>query len=171
MTALALLCGSATLLPLSAHAAPVVESLSRGVVAVHQPDGKVYVSWRLLASDPDGVAFNVYRETAPARGPAAMGGNPATRTLEEPVVRLNPEPLTGPGRHRHVRRGAVGPAVADPQRLRDRLHDLHRPHHDRPERVAALRPEASSACGLAQLSHTTRSRRCATTMCSDSATI
>ena len=29
-----------------------LESLDRGVVAVHQSDGKVFVSWRLLASDP-----------------------------------------------------------------------------------------------------------------------
>src|SRR5512145_1870463 len=95
-TALALLCGSSTLLPLAAHAAPVVESLSRGVVAVHQPDGRVFVSWRLLASDPDGVAFNVYRETAPLRVPTPPGGNPATRMQEESVVKLNAEPLAGP---------------------------------------------------------------------------
>ena len=40
-----------------------MEKLDRGLVAVQQSDGKVFLSWRLLASDPDGVAFNVYRET------------------------------------------------------------------------------------------------------------
>lgn len=76
-------------------AAPVVENLSRGVVAVHQPDGKVFVSWRLLASDPDGVTFNLYRETAP--GPVQIAfGNAAGRQREEPVVKLNATPLSGP---------------------------------------------------------------------------
>ena len=47
-----------------------MEKLDRGLVAVQQSDGKVFLSWRLLASDPDGVAFNVYRETMrPAASP------------------------------------------------------------------------------------------------------
>src|SRR5262245_45896184 len=85
---------SAALLATSAHPAPVVERLSRGVVAVQQADGKVFVSWRLLASDPDGVAFNVYRETAP--GPEAPTFGNASPRREEPLVKLNPEPLAGP---------------------------------------------------------------------------
>ncbi len=40
-----------------------MENLGRGVVAVHQGDGKVFVSWRLLGTDPDGIAFNLYRST------------------------------------------------------------------------------------------------------------
>jgi rhamnogalacturonan endolyase len=49
-----------------------MEKLDRGVVAIRTADGNVFVSWRLLASDPDAVAFNVYRDG----------------------TRLNPEPLT-----------------------------------------------------------------------------
>jgi rhamnogalacturonan endolyase len=37
------------------------EQLDRGVIALPQGDGKVYVGWRLLASDPPNVAFDVYR--------------------------------------------------------------------------------------------------------------
>ncbi|GHC22489.1 rhamnogalacturonan lyase [Streptomyces rochei] len=37
-----------------------VEALDRGVVSVHTGDGNL-VSWRWLGTDPDGVAFNVYR--------------------------------------------------------------------------------------------------------------
>jgi len=37
------------------------ESLGRGLVAAHAGEGKVFVSWRLLATDPRDVAFNVYR--------------------------------------------------------------------------------------------------------------
>ena len=77
-------------------AAPVMENLSRGVVAVHQPDGKVFVSWRLLASDPAGTAFNLYRETAPGPVTVAFGGNAANRPREEPVTRLNAGALAGP---------------------------------------------------------------------------
>ena len=38
-----------------------MDKLGRGVVAIHQSSGTVFVSWRLLATDPDGVAFNLYR--------------------------------------------------------------------------------------------------------------
>ncbi|MCL4789376.1 MAG: hypothetical protein KJ070_21745, partial [Verrucomicrobia bacterium] len=45
------------------------ERLDRGVVALPRPDGSVYVGWRLLASDPPDVAFDVYRhETPKSRG-------------------------------------------------------------------------------------------------------
>jgi rhamnogalacturonan endolyase len=54
-----------------------MERLGRGVVAVPFEAGKVSVSWRLLATDPEDVAFNVYctshnegrpRNTEPLRG-------------------------------------------------------------------------------------------------------
>ncbi|MCP5517829.1 MAG: rhamnogalacturonan lyase [Verrucomicrobiales bacterium] len=53
-----------------------MEHLERGVVAINRGDDGVFVSWRMLGSDPDGIAFNLYRVTA--------GGSP---------VRLNPEPI------------------------------------------------------------------------------
>ena len=53
-----------------------MENLGRGVVALAQSDGKVFVSWRLLGTDAEGIAFNVYRATE--------GGEP---------VKLNAEPL------------------------------------------------------------------------------
>jgi rhamnogalacturonan endolyase len=59
-----------------------MESLDRGVVAVREPDGKVFVSWRLLATDPAGVQFNVYRG----------------RATGEPV-KLNERPLDGGTNH------------------------------------------------------------------------
>src|SRR5262245_2747749 len=43
-----------------------MENLGRGVVAIHQGDGKVFVGWRLLGTDPDDVAFNLYRSTGEA---------------------------------------------------------------------------------------------------------
>ena len=59
------------------HAERQMENLGRGVVAVHEADGAVFVSWRLLAGDPADVRFNLYR--------TAAKGEP---------VKLNSEPLT-----------------------------------------------------------------------------
>ena len=39
-----------------------MENLSRGVVAIRQADG-VFVSWRLLGTEPMDLGFNVYRQT------------------------------------------------------------------------------------------------------------
>ena len=51
------------------------ERLDRGVVAVRQDDGKVFISWRILKSDQKGEPFDVYRNG----------------------VKLNAEPLTQGG--------------------------------------------------------------------------
>lgn len=67
------------LTPAAARAQRQMEYLNRGVVAVRQPDGKAFIGWRLLGTDPEGIAFNLYR--------TAKGGKP---------VRLNAKPLTGP---------------------------------------------------------------------------
>jgi rhamnogalacturonan endolyase len=40
-----------------------MEKLGRGVVAINQGAGKVFVSWRILGTDPDELAFNLYRAT------------------------------------------------------------------------------------------------------------
>ncbi|WP_431995673.1 rhamnogalacturonan lyase [Streptomyces griseoflavus] len=54
--------GLTALSPPSARAATArqVEALDRGVVSVHTGTGNL-VSWRWLGTDPDSVAFNVYR--------------------------------------------------------------------------------------------------------------
>jgi rhamnogalacturonan endolyase len=40
----------------------VVEPLDRGLVALNSGEEQIYVGWRLLKSDPENIAFNVYRE-------------------------------------------------------------------------------------------------------------
>lgn len=40
-----------------------MEKLDRGMVAVRQDEKTAYMSWRLLAADPDAIAFDVYRKT------------------------------------------------------------------------------------------------------------
>ena len=45
----------------SNHRPRYMERLSRGLIAVDQGDGKVYIGWRLLGTDPADISFNVYR--------------------------------------------------------------------------------------------------------------
>ncbi len=56
-----------------------METLGRGMVAINQGRGKVWVSWRMLGTDPTNIAFNVYRTSGTGR-----------------PVKLNRQPLTGP---------------------------------------------------------------------------
>lgn len=41
-----------------------MESLSRGLIALPESGGKVYLGWRLLVTDPQSAGFNLYRKTA-----------------------------------------------------------------------------------------------------------
>jgi len=54
-----------------------MESLDRGLVAISQGEGRVYLGWRLLGSEPENTAFNLYRVTG------------------DETQRINPQPLTG----------------------------------------------------------------------------
>ena len=58
---LTLLCLGAMAQPRYDYANLSTEKLDRGVVAVRQTDGKVFVSWRILRDDSKGEAFDVYR--------------------------------------------------------------------------------------------------------------
>ena len=64
-----------------AHAQRQMEPLGRGVVALHSATSQAYVGWRLLATDPTDVGFNVYRS---ANGGAAVKLNalPLTNTTD-----------------------------------------------------------------------------------------
>jgi rhamnogalacturonan endolyase len=54
----------------------VRERIDRGLVAMPIGEHRVYLGWRLLASDPEDVAFNVYRSS---------GGNPPEKLNAEPI--------------------------------------------------------------------------------------
>ncbi len=47
----------------SIYAQRQMENLKRGVVAINLGNGQVYVGWRLLGTDPNDIAFNIYRCT------------------------------------------------------------------------------------------------------------
>lgn len=40
-----------------------LEDIDRGVIAVRQSEKKVFVSWRMLGTEPDEVAYDIYRST------------------------------------------------------------------------------------------------------------
>ncbi len=54
----------------------VEEKMGRGIVALPMDGGRIYVGWRLLKSDPDEIAFNLYRKIG-----------------DEQPVKLNDEPI------------------------------------------------------------------------------
>jgi autotransporter-associated beta strand protein len=45
-----------------------MEKLGRGVVVLHSATSQAYVGWRLLATDPTDVGFNLYRSTSGGAG-------------------------------------------------------------------------------------------------------
>ena len=47
----------------STYAQRQMEKLGRGVVAVRQGGDSVFVSWRILGTEPEDIAFNLYRKT------------------------------------------------------------------------------------------------------------
>ncbi len=44
-----------------------MENLGRGVIALRQSTDSVFVSWRMSGTDPDNIAFNIYRTTGDAK--------------------------------------------------------------------------------------------------------
>ncbi len=56
-----------------------MEKLGRGVIAINQGDGRVYVGWRMLGTDPDDIAFNLYRVTGD-REPLRLNDRPIAQS-------------------------------------------------------------------------------------------
>jgi rhamnogalacturonan endolyase len=61
--------------------ARVVEKLDRGLVALPRGEGRVRLGWRLLAGDPEDVAFNVYRAAGGARA-VRLNARPLAKTTD-----------------------------------------------------------------------------------------
>jgi rhamnogalacturonan endolyase len=59
----------------------VMEDLGRGVVAVNQGNGNVYVGWRFLGTDPEEMAFNLYRAYGSDK-PVKVNKAPITATTD-----------------------------------------------------------------------------------------
>ncbi|MDA1275376.1 MAG: rhamnogalacturonan lyase [Verrucomicrobia bacterium] len=77
-------------------AQPLMENLDRGLIAIHQPDGKVFVSWRLLATDSEEVAFNLYRTSeGGGLGRGGLGRGGRLRPSGPITAKLNDDPISG----------------------------------------------------------------------------
>ena len=93
------------------HAQRQMEYLSRGVVSVQAGRDSVMVSWRLLHSDADDEAFNIYRQAEKGK---ALKLN--VKPLNEATSLLDVSPLTN-GKHTYtvkpVKGGEEGTFVLD----------------------------------------------------------
>jgi rhamnogalacturonan endolyase len=85
-----------------------METLGRGVVAVDQGNGKVFVSWRLLATDAPNVGFDLYRKS---------GGGSATKLNATPLTAstnfVDESPDSSPGTSYYVTPVQNGVAVSN----------------------------------------------------------
>jgi rhamnogalacturonan endolyase len=54
-----------------------MENLDRGVVAIHNANDSVYIGWRMLGTESDEIAFNLYRQS-----------------INKKPVKLNKKPIT-----------------------------------------------------------------------------
>lgn len=59
----------------------IEEKLNRGMLAISMGEGKVYLGWRLLKTDTENIAFNVYRSTA-EQAPVKFNSQPLTKTTD-----------------------------------------------------------------------------------------
>lgn len=57
------------------------ERLDRGLVVLPLEDGGMYIRWRLIDSDPEDIAFNVYRESEKGR-PVKLNDEPVKLTTD-----------------------------------------------------------------------------------------
>lgn len=65
-----------------------MENLGRGVVAIHTPGDSVYISWRLLATDDEAIAFNVYRISGDGK-PVRLTRKPIQETTDFIDAKVN----------------------------------------------------------------------------------
>lgn len=71
-----------------------MENLNRGIVAVSTSDTSVFISWRMLGTDPETISFNVYRDdvrindlpVTNSTNFVDMNGSPANRYHVVPVL-------------------------------------------------------------------------------------
>lgn len=110
------------LVPFALAATRQMENLDRGVVAIRQEDDAIFVGWRLLGTDPQDLAFNVYRATdsaAPVKlNPEQLLQSTAAREL----LHGRGDDRTAGRRHHHIGRPALNfaaPAALTPLRPRN----------------------------------------------------
>ncbi|HPR13000.1 MAG TPA: rhamnogalacturonan lyase [Bacteroidales bacterium] len=56
-----------------------MENLNRGIIAVRKSVDSVYIGWRMLGTEPDAIAFNIYRQTGNGK-PLKLNITPLTES-------------------------------------------------------------------------------------------
>lgn len=65
-----------------------MENLDRGVIAVNMGNDSVYVGWRMLGTEPDEIAFNLYRQSGSAK-PVRLNKKPITESTNHIDAAVN----------------------------------------------------------------------------------
>jgi len=66
-----------------------IEKLSRGLIVSYTGDNKAYIGWRLLATDPENIAFNIYKSEGGSL-PIKLNSHPIFKTTDFVDNDLNP---------------------------------------------------------------------------------
>ena len=103
-----------------------MEALGRGTVALRRADGSVFVSWRLLGTDPAGTKFLLDRTTA-GRPPERLTASPI-----DPTNYLDATAAPGPDHTYQVRPVAADGSGAEPGQPIVLRGDETRPYHEVP---------------------------------------
>lgn len=121
----------------------VEERINRGMVAVPSEDGRVYLGWRLLKTDPRGAAFNVYR---------SVEGRNAVKLNQEPVVIttdfLDAQPAQGRESAYWVRPVVGGTELEPSQKALLKADAGGRPYHSSIEFQGSYRPQRIGVADL-----------------------
>jgi len=65
--------------PVDSIAQRQMEKLGRGVIAMRQSKDSVFISWRILGTDPENTAFNLYRVSGSNKKPVKLNLKPLTQ--------------------------------------------------------------------------------------------
>jgi rhamnogalacturonan endolyase len=65
-----------------------MENLDRGMIAIRKANDSVYVGWRLLGTEPDEIAFNLYRQSGSDK-PVKLNKTPITESTNFEDGKLN----------------------------------------------------------------------------------
>jgi len=65
-----------------------MENLDRGVIAIRNANDSVYIGWRLLGTEPDGISFNLYRQSGDEK-PVRLNKTPVKESTNFQDGKLN----------------------------------------------------------------------------------
>lgn len=62
-----------------ANAQRQMENLDRGIIVIRKANDSVYIGWRILGTEPDEIAFNIYRQSGDGK-PVKLNKKPITES-------------------------------------------------------------------------------------------